>query len=86
MKKFFFVMLYVLAVATFLVSVIGVVAYTANINQNAFALCELVVCLYCAVSVLMKAVLVKRSKQAVDSSKEQGTEKSDSSQSDESNH
>ncbi len=35
-------------------SAISALAYLININQNAFSLCELVICAYCALSIFLK--------------------------------
>ena len=55
----------VAAVFSIIVTVIatfGVIIYIMNFNQNAFAMCELTVCAYCAVSIILKLHIYKNTK------------------------
>ncbi len=47
-------MLKILTGLSVFISVFGVYNYITNISQNAFSVCELVICFYCFVSILLK--------------------------------
>ena len=45
------------------IAIWGIINYIKNINQNAFAVCELVVCAYCALSIVFKYEIYNNTKQ-----------------------
>ena len=50
LKKFFLILTCIVVT----ISILGTISYLKNLDQNAFSLCELVICAYCALSIVFK--------------------------------